>query len=148
MSSEEATKETPEAQPNEEQQAETTIHIGNLSWNVTEDQLRDAFAEFGNIIETRIPRDNRNRSRGFGFVHFEKEESVQKAIDGMNEKEIDGRAVSVSVSKKRNHDGDRRGGDRYNDRRGDRYGDRRGGDRYGDRRGGYERRGGRGRDDY
>ena len=145
MSSEEAPQENTEAQSNEEQQAETTIHVGNLSWNVTEDQLREAFAEFGNIIETRIPRDNKNRSRGFGFVHYEKEESAKKAIEAMNEKEIDGRQVNVSISKKRSND-DRHGGDRYGDRRGG-Y-ERRGGDRYGDRRGGYDRRGGRGRDDY
>ena len=144
MSSEETAPAAPETETEtkpetteEKQEANTTVHVGNLSWAVTEDQLKEAFEECGKVLEARIPRDDRDSSKGFGFVKFETVEECQKAVETMDGKEINDRAVKVQIS-----DGTRRKGDRFNDRRGgDRYSDRRGGDRYGDRRGG-DRRGG------
>ena len=148
-----------EEQPQQEAQDKTplTVYVGNMSWNTTEDGLRAAFESYGKITSIRLPRDHKDRPKGFGFVEFETAEEANKACE-MDGKDLDGRTLKVNISqpKKADHsDYDRRGdrGDRrggyggrgdYGDRRGyDRGGDyRRGGDRRGydrgnDRRGGY-----------
>jgi RNA recognition motif-containing protein len=77
------------------------IYVGNLSYSVTSDQLREIFAEFGDIIDAVVITDKYkdNRSKGFGFVEFKEAESAQKAIDAMNQKELEGRKLVVNVAR-------------------------------------------------
>ena len=88
------------------------LYVGNLSYNVTEDELRNAFATCGDISAATVVVDHvTGRSRGFGFVEFGSEEQAQHAIDTMNGHMLDGRALNVSVARDRNS-GPRPGGDR------------------------------------
>lgn len=133
------------------------IFVGGLSWNVNDDQLRQAFDRFGRISEVRVITDRATgRSRGFGFVTFEEANDAMSAISEMDGQEIDGRAVKVNEAQERDarpprsFDGGGGGGgnrDRggYNDRGGGGGGGYHDRDRGGGRdRGGYNDRGGRG----
>lgn len=76
------------------------LFVGNLSWNVRDEELKEAFAPFGTVEEAVIIIDRmKNRSKGFGFVTFSTEDEAQKAMTEMNGKEIDGRAVNVSLAR-------------------------------------------------
>ena len=78
------------------------LFVGNLSFNTTENDLNDAFAAFGTVTETNLMMDRATgRPRGFGFITMGSAEESQKAIDGMNGKSIDGRALTVNVAKPR-----------------------------------------------
>ena len=78
------------------------LFVGNLSFDTTENDLNDAFAAFGTVTETNLMMDRMtNRPRGFGFVTMSTPEEAQKAIEGMNGKTIDGRALTVNVAKPR-----------------------------------------------
>lgn len=129
------------SKPRRQRNDETTVFVGNLSFDAENGDLESAFQEFGEVTSVRIPTDrDSGRKKGFGYVEFADAEAVQKAIDASG-MEICGRSVRIDKA------GGGRGGDRggYGDRRGG-YGDRRGGrGGYGDRRGGYgDRNGGRG----
>ncbi len=83
------------------------LFVGNLSWGVNEDALREAFAAYGPIGDCTIakerqePGDSRPpRSRGFGFVEVD-DAMAEKAIEEMNGKELDGRALTVNEAKPR-----------------------------------------------
>ena len=78
------------------------LFVGNLSFNTTENDLNDAFAAFGTVTETNLMMDRMtNRPRGFGFVTMSTPEEAQKAIEGMNGKEMDGRALTVNIARPR-----------------------------------------------
>ena len=78
------------------------LFVGNLSFNTTENDLNDAFAAFGTVTETNLMMDRMtNRPRGFGFVTMSSAEEAQKAIEGMNGKDMDGRALTVNVARPR-----------------------------------------------
>jgi RNA recognition motif-containing protein len=78
------------------------LFVGNLSFNTTENDLNDAFAAFGTVTETNLMMDRQTgRPRGFGFVTMASAEEAQKAIEAMNGKSIDGRALTVNVAKPR-----------------------------------------------
>ena len=78
------------------------LFVGNLSFNTTENDLNDAFASHGTVTETNLMMDRMtNRPRGFGFVTMASAEEVQKAIEGMNGKDLDGRALTVNVARPR-----------------------------------------------
>ncbi|MHB8522228.1 MAG: RNA recognition motif domain-containing protein [Limisphaerales bacterium] len=78
------------------------LFVGNLSFNTTENDLQDAFAAFGTVTEANLMMDRMtNRPRGFGFVTMSTAEEAQKAIDGLNGKDMDGRALTVNVAKPR-----------------------------------------------
>ena len=78
------------------------LFVGNLSFNTTENDLQDAFAAFGTVTETNLMMDRMtNRPRGFGFVTMSSAEEAQKAIAGMNGKDVDGRALTVNVARPR-----------------------------------------------
>lgn len=79
----------------------TKLFVGNLSWTATEDDVRNAFAEFGEIVEVAIPRDERDRSRGFAFVTYSTSESAEAAIAALDGQNFMGRPCSVSVAKER-----------------------------------------------
>ena len=81
------------------------LFVGKLSWGLSEDQLREAFSAFGTVEEAVIITDRQSgRSKGFGFVTMSSEEEAQAAIDGLNGKELDGRAVNVSEAKEKSDD--------------------------------------------
>ena len=78
------------------------LFVGNLSFKITENDLQDAFAAFGTVTEANLMMDRAtNRPRGFGFVTMSSGEEAQKAIDGLNGKEMDGRALTVNIAKPR-----------------------------------------------
>ena len=78
------------------------LFVGNLSFNTTENDLQDAFAAFGTVTEANLMMDRMtNRPRGFGFVTMSSPEEAQKAIEGLNGKDMDGRALTVNVAKPR-----------------------------------------------
>jgi len=78
------------------------LFVGNLSFNTTENDLQDAFAAFGTVTEANLMMDRMtNRPRGFGFVTMSSAEEAQKAIEGLNGKDLDGRALTVNVAKPR-----------------------------------------------
>lgn len=86
------------------------IYVGNLSFDATEDDLREAFSAYGEVSSVNIITDrDTGRSRGFGFVEIANDEEARKAIEGVNQKEIAGRSVTVNEARPRQ---DRRpGGD-------------------------------------
>ncbi len=76
------------------------LFVGNLSWNVRDVELKDAFAPFGTVEEAVVIMDRmKNRSKGFGFVTMSSEDEAQKAITELNGKEVDGRAINVSEAR-------------------------------------------------
>ncbi|HEY6727861.1 MAG TPA: RNA-binding protein [Polyangiaceae bacterium] len=80
----------------------TKLYIGNLSFSTVEEQVRDAFAEFGRVANVSLIIDRATgRSRGFGFVEYESADSAQHAIDSMNGAMLDGRALTVNIARDR-----------------------------------------------
>ena len=78
------------------------LFVGNLSFNTTENDLQDAFSAFGTVTETDLMMDRMtNRPRGFGFVTMNSAEEAQKAMEAMNGKEMDGRALTVNIARPR-----------------------------------------------
>jgi RNA recognition motif-containing protein len=76
------------------------IYIGNLSYNVTEDDLRQAFESFGQVESVTIVKDRyTGKSRGFGFVEMPIEDQARAAIAGMNGKELKGRMLKVDEAR-------------------------------------------------
>ena len=80
----------------------TKLFVGSLSWNTTEDQLRDFFASAGTVVSAAVITDREtNRSKGFGFVEMSTEEEAQEAIKQLNGKELDGRTITVNEARPR-----------------------------------------------
>ncbi len=78
------------------------LFVGNLSFNTSENDLQDAFATHGTVIEVNIMQDRMtNRPRGFGFVTMETAEGAKAAIAAMNGVQIDGRALTVNEARPR-----------------------------------------------
>ncbi len=78
----------------------TKLYVGNLPYSVNDDSLRELFSSYGNVLSASIIFDRMSgRSKGFGFVELEDDKEAQKAISEMNEKEIDGRKIVVSVAR-------------------------------------------------
>jgi RNA recognition motif-containing protein len=85
------------------------IYVGNLSYTVTEEDLRQAFEAFGEVASASIIKDKfSNQSKGFGFVEMPVKEEAQAAISGMNGKEMKGRTLNVNEARPRSDE--RRGG--------------------------------------
>jgi len=121
------------------------LYVGNLPYSVMDEELRELFAQFGEVVDAVVIKHSQNgghlagKSKGFGFVTMSTAEEAQAAVEAMNEKEVDGRVMVVNVARpmqkrERSFGGDRRGGGGYsNDRRGG-YNDNRSGgysnDRY------------------
>jgi RNA recognition motif-containing protein len=86
------------------------LFVGNLSFDTTENDLQDTFAAHGTVQEVNLMMDRESgRPRGFGFVTMSAPEEAQAAIDALNGKTIDGRALTVNVAKPRE---ERSGGNR------------------------------------
>ncbi|MFT3948840.1 MAG: RNA-binding protein [Agriterribacter sp.] len=123
------------------------LYVGNLSWTMTEDDLRTLFEQYGTVSSIKIVKDRETgRSKGFGFVEMENDTEAQNALSSLYDKEIQGRKVVINEAqerpakpgggggfKKRGFGG---GGGGYNKGGGGGYRDR---DRGGDR-GGYNKR--------
>lgn len=78
------------------------LFIGSLAYATTDDSLNAHFAQIGAVKSARVVTDRESgRSKGFGFVEFENEDDNQKAIDQLNGKELDGRAINVSLARPR-----------------------------------------------
>lgn len=78
------------------------LYVSNLSFHTTEDDLRKLFEEFGTVTSAKVITDRETgRSRGFGFVEMSSTEDANKAITGLNGKDIEGRALSVSEARER-----------------------------------------------
>jgi RNA recognition motif-containing protein len=89
------------------------IYVGNLSRNVTEQELREAFEAFGQVATATIIKDKfSGESKGFGFVEMPTAAEAQSAIQGLNGKDLKGRAVNVSEARPRSDDRRDRGGPR------------------------------------
>lgn len=101
------------------------LYVGNLSYNVTNSSLEELFSQFGSVASAEVVQDrDTGRSKGFGFVEMSDDNGAQEAIRGLNEKEHEGRPLTVNEARPREA---RSGG-------GGGYGGRGGG------RGGYGRR--------
>jgi RNA recognition motif-containing protein len=80
----------------------TKLFVGNLSFNTTENDLQDAFAAHGTVVEANLMMDRTSgRPRGFGFVTMGTPEEAQKAIDAMNGASLDGRNLTVNIARPR-----------------------------------------------
>ena len=80
----------------------TKLYVGNLSYNTTENDLQDAFAAHGTVVEANLLMDRvTGKPRGFGFITMSTPEEAQKAIDSLNGTELDGRALTVNVARPR-----------------------------------------------
>lgn len=78
------------------------LFVGNLSFNTTENQLRDTFSEFGAVNEVNLMMDRESgRPRGFGFVTMGSADEAQAAIAGLGGKSVDGRELTVNIAKPR-----------------------------------------------
>lgn len=76
------------------------LYVGNLSYSVTSDQLREHFGQAGTVVDAVVISDRQSgRSKGFGFVEFEKEEEANKAIEMFNGKDMDGRNLVVNEAR-------------------------------------------------
>lgn len=80
----------------------TKLFVGNLSFNATENQLQDMFAAHGNVIEVDLIMDKfSGRPRGFAFVTMENKENADAAVQALNGKSLDGRALTVNEARPR-----------------------------------------------
>lgn len=87
------------------------IYVGNLSFSLTEDELRAAFQAFGTVEKAAIITDKMSgQSRGFGFVEMPNREEAVKAIESLNGKDLKGRNLKVNEAQPRPAGGGNRGG--------------------------------------
>ena len=110
------------------------LYISNLSYNISDEDLRLLFADYGEITSAKVIMDRETgRSRGFGFVELSDDELAKKAIEELNQASYDGKVINIKEARPREDRGDR--GGRLNNNRGGGYGSNRGGG-YGSNRGG------------
>ena len=77
------------------------IYVGNLPWSSTEDEVRDAFAQFGTVNSVKLISDrDTGRPRGFGFVEMDAE-GAEKAIQALNGSDMGGRSIKVNEARPR-----------------------------------------------
>jgi len=78
------------------------IYVGNLSYQMTEDELREAFAAYGDVSEVKVLSDRETgRSRGFGFVEMPNQSEGEAAVAELNGKDVGGRALRVNEARPR-----------------------------------------------
>jgi RNA recognition motif-containing protein len=106
------------------------LYVGSLPYSTTEEDLRELFTPFGQVVTARIIADKfTGQSKGFGFVEMETTESAQKAIDEMNGAELGGRTLIVNLARppQERDRSERGGGGGHRERRGSWGGEDRGG---------------------
>lgn len=80
----------------------TSIYVGNLPYNITEDELRDAFTPYGEVTSAKIVMDrDTGRSKGFGFVEMPNSKAASEAIEAMNGQSLKGRDLRVNEARPR-----------------------------------------------
>jgi len=101
------------------------LYVGNLSYNTSEDELRDAFAAYGEVASAKIITDrDTGRSKGFGFIEFNDDDAARKAMAAMKGSDLGGRSLTVNEARPqtakpggmgggRERNGGYRGGNRY-----------------------------------
>ena len=78
------------------------LYVGNLSYNVRDEDLQQAFAQYGGVSSAKVMMDrDTGRSKGFGFVEMSSDAEAQAAINGMNGQALDGRAIVVNEARPR-----------------------------------------------
>ena len=78
------------------------LYVGNLSYNVRDEDLQQAFAQYGSVSSAKVMMDrDTGRSKGFGFVEMGSDAEAQAAINGMNGQSLDGRAIVVNEARPR-----------------------------------------------
>ena len=78
------------------------IYIGNMPYETTEEQVRQAFESYGEVTSVNLIMDRETgRPKGFGFVEMASDEAGQAAIDGLNSSEMNGRSINVNVARPR-----------------------------------------------
>lgn len=84
------------------------MYVSNLSFHTSEEDLKNLFSKYGNVASAKIIMDRTtNRSRGFAFVEMPSEEEGNAALKGLNGKDVQGRALSVSVAREKEDRGGR-----------------------------------------
>lgn len=84
------------------------LYVKNLDWNLTEDNVKDYFSQFGEIASIKLPLDKFKRRRGFAFVEYVNEDEAQKALTESNGKSINGTEREMSVEMARAEDPEER----------------------------------------
>ncbi|KAK2887254.1 hypothetical protein Q8A67_015482 [Cirrhinus molitorella] len=79
----------------------TNVYIKNFGEDMDDDKLKDVFSKYGNAMSIRVMTDENGKSRGFGFVSFERHEDAQRAVDEMNGKELNGKLIYVGRAQKK-----------------------------------------------
>jgi len=96
------------------------LYVGNLSYSMRDDTLQQQFADFGHVSSAKVMMDrDSGRSKGFGFVEMSSAAEAQAAIQGLNGKLVDGRALTVNIARPMEP---RSGGFGGGERRGNSYG--------------------------
>ena len=81
------------------------IYVGNLNYNLSEDELRSIFEEFGEVNSAKIIIDKYSgRSKGFGFVEMSDDEEANSAIEALNDKDVGGRNIKVNKAREKTDD--------------------------------------------
>ncbi|XP_033493902.2 polyadenylate-binding protein 1A isoform X1 [Epinephelus lanceolatus] len=79
----------------------TNVYVKNFGEDMDDEKLREVFSKYGNAMSIRVMTDDTGKSRGFGFVSFERHEDAQKAVDEMNGKEFNGKLIYVGRAQKK-----------------------------------------------
>jgi RNA recognition motif-containing protein len=87
------------------------IYVSNLSFNVTDEDLQEYFAEYGEVSSAKVITDKfTNKSRGFAFVEMPDDEAAKKAIQELDGATVDGRTIGVSVARPKEERSNNKGG--------------------------------------
>jgi len=98
------------------------IYVGNLSYDVTDEMIREAFESFGEVTSAKVIKDKYSgQSRGFGFVEMPEQSQAQAAIKSLHGKELQGKQIIVNEARPRSGDRGTRGGRMEGNRRRNRY---------------------------
>jgi RNA recognition motif-containing protein len=85
------------------------MYVSNLGYHITEDDLRKLFGQHGNVTSAKVVTDRETgRSRGFGFVEMESKTEAEAAMSKLNGKELEGRAISVTVAREKESRSDKK----------------------------------------
>ncbi|MCX7121947.1 MAG: RNA-binding protein [Gammaproteobacteria bacterium] len=80
--------------------SQSKIYVGNLSYNTTEDELRDHFSQYGSIDEVKLIIDfSTGRSKGFAFISYSSDQDCENAVEKANGFELDGRSLKVNIAR-------------------------------------------------
>ncbi len=78
----------------------TQLYVGNVSYQMTEESLKKMFSEFGEVTSAKVVVDRETgRSKGFGFVEMADAQAADRAIESLNDQEIDGRRIKVNIAR-------------------------------------------------